>query len=190
MTETKAAILSYAESRESFRFADLLSYLNGLFKISKVNLSWHLKELLKDNLLFKLGRGIYTLQNAPTNKYVPRLGNKIIRVGKALSSAFPFITISVFDGNVLADFQHHLSSNNLHYIEVEREAMEPVFHFLQKRGFTAYLNPDKNFVYNILVLQNWLERIRKEVTNKVLSIKRISDFLIFPILAQPTLKKI
>lgn len=45
-------------------------------------------------------------------------------------------------------------------------------------------------VKNILVLQNWLERIRKEVTNKMLSIKRISDFLIFPILAQPTLKKI
>ena len=45
-------------------------------------------------------------------------------------------------------------------------------------------------VKNILVLQNWLERIRKEVTNKVLSIKRISEFLIFPILAQPTLKKI
>jgi len=46
------------------------------------------------------------------------------------------------------------------------------------------------FIKNILVLQNWLERIRKEVTNKVLSIKRISDFLNFPILAQPTLKKI
>ena len=43
---------------------------------------------------------------------------------------------------------------------------------------------------NILVLQNWLERIRKEVTNKVFSIKRISEFLNFPILAQPTLKKI
>lgn len=45
-------------------------------------------------------------------------------------------------------------------------------------------------VKNILVLQNWLERIRKEVTNKMLSIKRISDFLNFLILAQPTLKKI
>ena len=49
---------------------------------------------------------------------------------------------------------------------------------------------DKLDVKNILVLQNWLERIRKEVTNKVLSIKRISEFLNFPILAQPTLKKI
>ena len=52
------------------------------------------------------------------------------------------------------------------------------------------MNNEEQDVKNILVLQNWLERIRKEVTNKVLSIRRISDFLIFPILAQPTLKKI
>lgn len=52
------------------------------------------------------------------------------------------------------------------------------------------MNNEEQDVKNILVLQNWLKRIRKEVTNKVLSIKRISDFLIFPILAQPTLKKI
>lgn len=59
-------------------------------------------------------------------------------------------------------------------------------------AFNVYFkmqNGDQD-VKNILVLQNWLERIRKEVTNKVLSIKRISEFLNFPILAQPTLKKI
>ena len=52
------------------------------------------------------------------------------------------------------------------------------------------MNNEEQDVKNILVLQNCLERIRKEVTIKVLSIKRISDFLNFPILAQPTLKKI
>lgn len=52
------------------------------------------------------------------------------------------------------------------------------------------MNNEEQDVKNILVLQNWLERIRKEVINKALSIKRISEFLDFPILAQPTLKKI
>lgn len=59
-------------------------------------------------------------------------------------------------------------------------------------AFNVYFkmqNGDQD-VKNILVLQNWLERIRKEVTNKVLSIKQIRDYLNFPILAQPTLKKI
>ena len=49
---------------------------------------------------------------------------------------------------------------------------------------------NQQIIKNILVLQNCLERIRKKVINKVLSIKRISEFLNFPILAQPTLKKI
>lgn len=52
------------------------------------------------------------------------------------------------------------------------------------------MNNEEQDVKNILVLQNWLERIRKEVIDKVLSIKRISELLNFPILAQPTLKKI
>lgn len=52
------------------------------------------------------------------------------------------------------------------------------------------MNNEEQDVKNILVLQNWLERIRKEVINKALSINRISEFLNFPILAQPTLKKI
>mgnify|MGYP000469512408 FL=1 len=52
------------------------------------------------------------------------------------------------------------------------------------------MNNEEQDVKNILVLQNWLERIRKEVINKAHSIKRISEFLNFPILAQPTLKKI
>lgn len=51
------------------------------------------------------------------------------------------------------------------------------------------MNNEEQDVKNILVLQNCLERIRKEVTYKVLSIKRISEFLNFPILAQPTLKR-
>lgn len=58
-----------------------------------------------------------------------------------------------------------------------------------RRSEPSLQNGDQD-VKNILVLQNWFERIRKEVTNKVLSIKRISEFLNFPILAQPTLKKI
>ena len=52
------------------------------------------------------------------------------------------------------------------------------------------MNNEEQDVKNILVLQNCLERIRKEVTYKVLCIKRISEFLNFPILAKPTLKKI
>ena len=46
------------------------------------------------------------------------------------------------------------------------------------------MNNEEQDVKNILVLQNWLERIRKEVINKALSIKRISEFLNLDFLAR------
>ncbi len=148
MIETRTAIMMYAGNRESFRFADLLSYLNSIINISKVTLSWYLREMVKDNLLFKLGRGIYTSRKHQLTDYTPRLRDKAIRIGKLISGAFSFIKISVFDGQVLADFQHHISSNNLIYVEVERDAMESVFHWLKGEGCKVYLNPNKDFVYD------------------------------------------
>lgn len=148
MTETRVAIMTYAANRESFRFADLLSYLNGIISISKVTLSWYLREMVKDNILFKLGRGIYTSRRHQATSYTPRLRAKAIKIGKLIADTFPYTKISIFDGQVLADFQHHISPNNLIYIEVEREAMESVFHWLKSGGFIAYLNPSKDFVYN------------------------------------------
>ena len=148
MERTRTVILSYAENRESFRFAELLAYLNGLFEISRVTLSWYLKEMVKENALFKLGRGIYTAKRVGTKEYSPRLSKKAVQIAKALAKEFPFVTVSVLDGEVLADFQHHLSTNNIHYIEVDRDAMESVFHSLKQKGLPIYLNPSKDFVYN------------------------------------------
>lgn len=148
MIGTRTAILSYADGRKSFRFAELFAYLNSLFEISKVTLSWYLREMVEDSALFKLGRGIYTSHVVQTREYMPRLSNKTIKTCRAISKAFPFITVSGFDGEVIADFQHHMSSNNLHYIEVDREAMESVFHFLKHKGYMAYINPSKDFVYD------------------------------------------
>lgn len=150
MIETRAAIILYAEERDSFRFSDLFAHLNNIFEITKVTLSWYLSELVKDSVLVKLGRGIYTSHITQTTEYIPRLSNKALKVGKAIATAFPFITVSVFDGNVIADFQHHHSMNNLHYIEVDRDAMESVFHYLKQKGYKVYMNPDKDFTYEYI----------------------------------------
>ncbi|MCM1491214.1 MAG: hypothetical protein NC095_10385 [Muribaculum sp.] len=148
MTKTRAAILTFAENRESFRFIELFSYLNKLFEISKVTLSWYLREMVQKHILFKLGRGIYTSKSVAVKEYEPHLRSEVLNVGSKIKKAFPLLTASIFDGQILSDFQHHLSSNNAIYIEVDRDAVEAVFHFLKKEGYKVYLNPDKDFVYN------------------------------------------
>lgn len=148
MFDTRTAILSYANGRNSFRFSDLLTHLNSLFAISKLNLSWYLREMVKRDVLFKLGRGIYTAHHTQSRKYEMTLEGKTVKAAKAIAKEFPFITVSAFDGSVFMDFQQHLTANNLHYIEVDKEVTESVFHYLKSSGYRAYLCPNKNFMYD------------------------------------------
>lgn len=146
--ETRAVILQYAESRDTFRFTDLLAYLNSLFEISKVTLSWYLRQLVKESILFKLGRGIYTSHGKALTEYEPHISRKGEKISKDLKRTYPLVDFSIFDGENLAIFQHHHSTNNSIYVEVERDAMEAVFHFLKKEGYKVFLNPSKDFVYD------------------------------------------
>ena len=61
MIDIKASIYSFAKDHDYFRFSDLFTHLNSMHKISKVTLSWYIRGLLKDNTLFRVGRGIYTI---------------------------------------------------------------------------------------------------------------------------------
>ena len=52
------------------------------------------------------------------------------------------------------------------------------------------MNNEEQDVKNILVLQNWLERIRKEMKQKSLCISHLQVYFAFPIFENMTLKKI
>lgn len=148
MSDTRTAILSFAQTRESFRVHDLFLYLNRSIEITKNTLSWYLRSMIKDGDLFKLGRGIYTGKEVSMTEYTPNLRNKVIKVGKDIARNFPLVSVSVFDGQVLSDFQHHHSTNNIIYVEVERNAAEAIFHFLKQTESLVYFNPTKDFVYD------------------------------------------
>mgnify|MGYP000255348266 CR=1 FL=1 len=167
--EIRIAILQYAESRDSFRFTDLLAYLNSLFEISKVTLSWYLRQLVNESMLFKLGRGIYTSHGKVLADYQPHVSKRGEKIAKGLRKEYPIVDFSVFDGENLAVYQHHHSTNNTIYVEVERDALEPVFHFLKKEGYKVHLNPSKDFVYDNIDLADENVIVKPLVTESPLA---------------------
>lgn len=153
--KTRTAILDYAANRESFRFIDLLAYLNTLFEISKVSLSWYLRQMVDNSMLFKLGRGIYSSSGNKLAEYKPVINKKAIKISNEIKKAYPLVECSLFCGESLAIFQHHHSTNNCVYVEVDKDAAESIFHFLKKEGYKAYFNPTKDFTYDNIELAQY-----------------------------------
>lgn len=60
--------------------------------------------------------------------------------------------LRIYNGSVISPLQHHLSANNITYIETERDAVTAVFNHLRDEGKTAYLRPTRELIYNYIDL--------------------------------------
>lgn len=143
--DTITAILDYAESHETFTLEALATYICPKTGTSKSSLSWYLFKLVDNNRLVRIGRGTYARNIKPV--FMPELNEEVENVYKLLKTNFPFAKFCVYDGEIIAPLQHHLSPNRIIYVETERDSAETVFNSLKEETYNVYLRPDKELIY-------------------------------------------
>lgn len=143
--ETTTFILDYAEVHRDFSLGDLFAYLQEKTGIKKSSLSWYLFKLVNENVLVRTGRGTYS--KVMKQVFSPQPIEEVKEVYGLLQSDFPFAKFCVYQGDIIAPLQHHLSSNRIIYVETDRDSAETVFNFLKDRNHDVYLRPDKNMIY-------------------------------------------
>lgn len=130
--ETTTAILDYAEMHHDFSIEDLFAYLHERTGINRSSLSWYLFKLVDDNALVRIGRGMYG--KVVKQSFSPKPTDEVKKVYELLQANFPFARFCVYQGEIIAPLQHHLSSNSVIYVETERDSAETVFNFLKTKA--------------------------------------------------------
>ena len=143
--KTTTSILEYAEVHRDFSMDDLFAYLHEKVGISKSSLSWYLFKLVNENALVRTGRGMYA--KVMKQSFVPKLIGEVREIYDSLLVNFPFAKFCVYQGDIIAPLQHHLSSNRVVYVETDRDSAETVFNFLKDGNRDVYLRPDKDMIY-------------------------------------------
>lgn len=136
-------IISNATDRVSFSVKDLM---HDAFIInhetSEAVVKSTVSRLVKEKKIARIGRGIYCLSGK--NVFSPVPSTLAIELYKQIQGAFPFVKLCVYEGQWIAPLLHHLASNQILYIEAEKEASETVYHFLQNQNLKlpVYYEPD------------------------------------------------
>lgn len=180
MNKNENAILEYAKSHKHFNRCEIFTYLSDKMPISKATLSWYLNVLTQKRLLARIGHGVYTV--ADKNIFAPNPSEETKKVFSFLNENFPFANFCIYEGNIISPLQHHLSQNNIIYIETNREAIETIFNLLKDNGKTVYLKPDKNLIYHYIDLGEQAFFIKPLISESPLQI--IDD------IPTPTIEKI
>ncbi len=119
-----------------------------LFRLSRASepslnphtFSWRLRELCKQNVLQPVARGQYSLQ--PKTTYLPRLDQSAWKLNAQIQTSFGGMMHSILQTNWLNDLSRHQAAANFTVVEIEKDAMEPLFHHLRHLGHNnVFLKP-------------------------------------------------
>ena len=142
--DTNNIIVDFANTYKNFKTKDLSEYLSGKIDVSQKMLSWHLRKLVDQEKIFRIGKGVYTTKPKAFFRPIPNALS--IRLYNKLKAAYPLLDFCIYNGEILSDLQHHLSYNNNIYIETVRDATETIFHFVQDIHKRCFLSPKEDMM--------------------------------------------
>ncbi len=149
MKTNRELILEYASLKNEFYMDELWEWISNAKDINRNTLNVTLSRLVSKKEIVKISKGVYSLAK---DKYVFKavvddFGKEIANF---LMNIFPFAPFCIYNGESLVPLQHHLSENNMTYIETDRNVMESVFNALKDEGHEVWLNPDEDTIYRYI----------------------------------------
>lgn len=157
-------ILDYASMQQQpFRRSNLMEFL-GKNDVSESSAHVLLNRLVEQGLLVKAGYGLYSVPEKTKLPFVYKLSEEEKELAAQMKKKFPFTDFCVWKPSVLVQYMHHIPALGMILIDVERVAMESVFHFLQEifpsqhillnpnaQECERYITTDKLFIVRALV---------------------------------------
>lgn len=141
-------IIEYAEQHESFGVDEILTVQDS---INRTTLQCMLSRLVGEGELVRKTRGVYARRTSSSSFQVV-LKEQESAICNLIRKALPLISYCIYNGETLAPLQHHVFQNNATYIEVERDAVESVFHICKDNDFESYKSPTKEMTRDYIDL--------------------------------------
>lgn len=106
---------------------------------------WTLNSLVRDGKILHSGYNAYSLagDTRPAG-YRPDYSDKANKLIRLIDKAYTYVRFTVFETVLLNEFLNHLISQNIIFLQVEKDSSIYIFRFLQEKGFDHVLyKPDK-----------------------------------------------
>lgn len=146
------------KGRESFTRKELFElYLTYEPELKENTFRWRIYDLKEKRIMRSLAAGLYTLDYRPD--FFPAITESNKKLHDVLVKQFSGLKFCIWSTQILNEFMLHLPSKYTTILEVEKDALEPVFHFLQDiKWDNVFLQPD----------EKEMERYVKEKENAVI----------------------
>lgn len=131
------------KGRQSFSREELYAFYTQ-FKpdLKETTFRWIIFNLKKNQLITSISRGLFTLAYKPVFK--PDIGETERKIYSKVEKQFPTLKFCIWSTKIVSEFMLHIPIKLITILQVEKEALEPVYDFLkeQKLG-DIFIQPEE-----------------------------------------------
>lgn len=129
-----------------FTRQDILNTVHsGRKNVSEGSLAVLFNRMLADKRIVRVSYGTYRLNESLKHEFLYEPNEFMLSVNQHIKGKFPFIDYCIWQPSILTPMMQHVPAMRMTLVDVEREAMEPVFLSLQgmETDIPLLLNPSK-----------------------------------------------
>ena len=136
----KTKLIDSFKNRESFTVNDLYSFYAQREKdIKRTTVNWRISELANHGVIRRTGRGRYALGEGQC--YTMPIHKMQKAISTAITKNFPLISFCTWDSEILKEFYQHMAKGSFLIIEVEKDAVDPVYHLVKETHRETFKEP-------------------------------------------------
>ena len=137
--------IQYFKRQESFTLNDVYHFFrNTQPDIKSGTVNWRIYHLVQQGVLQRIGRGIYML--GKERNFVLAPDKKQKRIAFLLKKQFPLANYCCWRLSILKEFYQHIATIDFIIVEVEKDTMDAVFHFLKESQKNIFKEPSKEII--------------------------------------------
>ena len=144
VTTTIDELKDFFKKKPVFTVNDLKEYYREIDpRFKETAFKWRIHDLKQKKLIRNVRRGVYTFESRPL--YQPVISNRLKRKYNEIKKELPYSEFCIWETRWINELTIHQPGNFITLIEVEKEALQPVFYFLQNRSKreNIFLKPSK-----------------------------------------------
>lgn len=159
------------KGRESFSRKELFDFYRRFEpELKETTFRWRIYNLKNKQLITTISRGLFTLSYKPVFK--PDVEDDERKLFSKLEKHFPSLKRCIWSTKIINEFMLHIPGKFITIIEVEKEALEPVFRFLKDQNFQdVFIEPKEKeierYIYEAETAIVLLPIVSKAPTQKV-----------------------
>ncbi|NEW84865.1 MAG: hypothetical protein GZ094_21195 [Mariniphaga sp.] len=162
------------KDRESFSRQELFDFYRQFEpELKETTFRWRIYDLKTKHIIASTSREFFTLSYKPTFK--PEIGDAERKIYTKIEKQFPDLKQCIWSTKIATEFMLHIPGRFLIILQVEKEALEPIYEFLKEQNFrNIYIQPAEReierYIYeteSAIILQSLISKAPTQRVNRI-----------------------